>query len=158
MHSPDHSSDCFSTPLPSDLSWPDSQWRRSGSFTFSTAPRRTSIHSRKDYSVADIASFSWYGPSADYNARASSVCVNFAIVSRYAPRADNQGILNFANSLPPRPGRARGSPQRALHAALRMQEELRRYSAKVVADGSTPIQIVRRSTSWMLCIDYYEIG
>jgi ribosomal protein L40E len=31
-------------------------------------------------------------------------------------------------------------PQRALHAALRMQEELRRYSAKVVADasGSTP--------------------
>jgi class 3 adenylate cyclase len=31
-------------------------------------------------------------------------------------------------------------PQRALHAALRMQEELRRYSAKVVADGSSPIQ------------------
>src|SRR5216683_2627062 len=31
-------------------------------------------------------------------------------------------------------------PQRALHAALRMQEELRRYSAKVVADGSTPVQ------------------
>jgi class 3 adenylate cyclase/ribosomal protein L40E len=31
-------------------------------------------------------------------------------------------------------------PQRALHAALRMQEELRRYSAKVVADGGTPIQ------------------
>ncbi len=31
-------------------------------------------------------------------------------------------------------------PQRALYAALRMQEELRRFSAKVVADGSTPIQ------------------
>ena len=31
-------------------------------------------------------------------------------------------------------------PQRALDAALRMQEELRRYSAKVVADGGTPIQ------------------
>ena len=31
-------------------------------------------------------------------------------------------------------------PQRALYAALRMQEELKRYSAKVVADGSTPIQ------------------
>jgi class 3 adenylate cyclase/tetratricopeptide (TPR) repeat protein len=31
-------------------------------------------------------------------------------------------------------------PQRALYAALRMQEELRRYSAKVVADGSSPIQ------------------
>jgi class 3 adenylate cyclase/tetratricopeptide (TPR) repeat protein len=30
--------------------------------------------------------------------------------------------------------------QRALHAALRMQQELRRYSVKVVADGSTPIQ------------------
>ena len=31
-------------------------------------------------------------------------------------------------------------PQRALYAALRMQEELHRYSAKVVADGGTPIQ------------------
>jgi class 3 adenylate cyclase len=29
-------------------------------------------------------------------------------------------------------------PQRALYAALRMQEELRRYSAKVVADGGIP--------------------
>ncbi|HVB79450.1 MAG TPA: adenylate/guanylate cyclase domain-containing protein [Candidatus Binataceae bacterium] len=31
-------------------------------------------------------------------------------------------------------------PQRALYAALRMQEELKRYSAKVVADGRTPVQ------------------
>jgi class 3 adenylate cyclase len=31
-------------------------------------------------------------------------------------------------------------PQLALYAALRLQEELKRYSAKVVADGSTPIQ------------------
>jgi class 3 adenylate cyclase len=31
-------------------------------------------------------------------------------------------------------------PQRALYAALRMQEELERYSAKVVADGGSPIQ------------------
>jgi class 3 adenylate cyclase/tetratricopeptide (TPR) repeat protein/ribosomal protein L40E len=31
-------------------------------------------------------------------------------------------------------------PQRALHAALRMQKELQRYSAKVVADGGTPLQ------------------
>jgi class 3 adenylate cyclase len=31
-------------------------------------------------------------------------------------------------------------PQRALYGALRMQEELERYSAKVVADGSSPIQ------------------
>ncbi len=31
-------------------------------------------------------------------------------------------------------------PQRALYAALRMQEEMRRHSSKVVADGGTPIE------------------
>jgi class 3 adenylate cyclase/tetratricopeptide (TPR) repeat protein len=31
-------------------------------------------------------------------------------------------------------------PQRALYAALRMQEELRRYSAKLVAEGGNPLQ------------------
>jgi class 3 adenylate cyclase len=31
-------------------------------------------------------------------------------------------------------------PQRALYATLRMQEELRRYSAKLVADGGMPIE------------------
>jgi class 3 adenylate cyclase len=31
-------------------------------------------------------------------------------------------------------------PQRALYSALRMQDELRRYSARLVADGGTPIQ------------------
>jgi class 3 adenylate cyclase len=31
-------------------------------------------------------------------------------------------------------------PQRALYAALRMQEELRRYSVKLVADGGNPLQ------------------
>ena len=31
-------------------------------------------------------------------------------------------------------------PQRALYAALRVQEELRRYSAKLVADGGNPLQ------------------
>ena len=31
-------------------------------------------------------------------------------------------------------------PQRALYAGLRMQEELRRYSAKLVADGGRPIE------------------
>jgi class 3 adenylate cyclase len=31
-------------------------------------------------------------------------------------------------------------PQRALYAALRMQEELRRYSTKLVADGGNPLQ------------------
>ena len=31
-------------------------------------------------------------------------------------------------------------PQRALYAALRLQEDLKRYSAKVLAEGGTPIQ------------------
>src|SRR3984893_14846134 len=31
-------------------------------------------------------------------------------------------------------------PQRALHAALRMQDELRRYSDKLLADGRLPLQ------------------
>jgi class 3 adenylate cyclase len=31
-------------------------------------------------------------------------------------------------------------PQRALYAALRMQEDLKRYSAQVLAEGGTPIQ------------------
>src|SRR5260370_21050578 len=31
-------------------------------------------------------------------------------------------------------------PQRALYAALRLQEDLKRYSAKVLADGGAPIQ------------------
>src|SRR5579863_4933047 len=31
-------------------------------------------------------------------------------------------------------------PQRSLYSALRMQEELRRYSAKLVADGGNPLQ------------------
>jgi class 3 adenylate cyclase len=31
-------------------------------------------------------------------------------------------------------------PQRALYAALRMQDELRRYSARIVAEGGSPIQ------------------
>jgi class 3 adenylate cyclase len=31
-------------------------------------------------------------------------------------------------------------PQRALYAALRLQEATRRYSAKLVADGSTPLE------------------
>jgi class 3 adenylate cyclase len=31
-------------------------------------------------------------------------------------------------------------PQRALYAALRLQEATRRYSAKLVADGGTPLE------------------
>ncbi len=35
-------------------------------------------------------------------------------------------------------------PQRALYAALRMQEELKRYSARLVADGGIPFKPRRR--------------
>jgi len=38
-------------------------------------------------------------------------------------------------------------PQRALYAALRMQDELRRYSAKVVADGGTPTALPSKVAS-----------
>ncbi|HEY6421294.1 MAG TPA: adenylate/guanylate cyclase domain-containing protein [Candidatus Binataceae bacterium] len=59
-------------------------------------------------------------------------------------------------------------PQRALYAALRMQEELRRYSAKVVADGGTPIQcrigintgevVVRSIQTGVGHVEYTPIG
>jgi len=59
-------------------------------------------------------------------------------------------------------------PQRALYAALRMQEELRRYSAKVVADGGLPIEarvgvntgevVVRSITTGTDQVEYTPIG
>jgi class 3 adenylate cyclase len=59
-------------------------------------------------------------------------------------------------------------PQRALYAALRMQEELRRYSAKVVADGGMPIEarvgsntgevVVRSITTGAGQVEYTPIG
>jgi class 3 adenylate cyclase/predicted ATPase len=59
-------------------------------------------------------------------------------------------------------------PQRALYAALRMQEELRRYSTKVVADGGMPIEarvgintgevVVRSITTGAGQIEYTPIG
>ena len=59
-------------------------------------------------------------------------------------------------------------PQRALYAALRMQEELERYSTKVVADGSSPIQgrvgintgevVVRSITTGVGQTEYTPIG
>src|SRR5216684_5984437 len=59
-------------------------------------------------------------------------------------------------------------PQRALHAALRMQEELKRYAAKVVADGSTPVQgrvgintgevVVRSIQTGVDQVEYTPIG
>jgi class 3 adenylate cyclase/tetratricopeptide (TPR) repeat protein len=59
-------------------------------------------------------------------------------------------------------------PQRALYAALRMQEELRRYTAKVVADGGIPIEarvgvntgevVVRSITTGAGQVEYTPIG
>jgi len=59
-------------------------------------------------------------------------------------------------------------PQRALYAALRMQEELERYSAKMVAEGSSPIQsrvgintgevVVRSIKTGLGQVEYTPIG
>src|SRR5712691_5753946 len=59
-------------------------------------------------------------------------------------------------------------PQRALYAALRVQEEMKRYSAKVVAEGSSPIQgrvgintgevVVRSITTGAGQTEYTPIG
>jgi class 3 adenylate cyclase len=59
-------------------------------------------------------------------------------------------------------------PQRALYAALRMQKELKRYSAKVVADGGMPIEgrvgvntgevVVRSITTGVGQVEYTAIG
>jgi class 3 adenylate cyclase/predicted ATPase len=59
-------------------------------------------------------------------------------------------------------------PQRALYAALRMQEELRRYSTKVVGDGGLPIEarvgintgevVVRSITTGAGQVEYTPIG
>jgi class 3 adenylate cyclase/tetratricopeptide (TPR) repeat protein len=59
-------------------------------------------------------------------------------------------------------------PQRALYAALRMQEEMRRYSAKVVAEGGMPIEarigantgevVVRSITTGGGNVEYTPIG
>jgi class 3 adenylate cyclase/tetratricopeptide (TPR) repeat protein len=59
-------------------------------------------------------------------------------------------------------------PQRALYAALRLQEELKRYSAKVLAEGGTPIQgrigintgevVVRSIQTGASQVEYTPIG
>ena len=59
-------------------------------------------------------------------------------------------------------------PQRALYAALRMQEELRRYSSKVIADGGMPVEgrvgvntgevVVRSITTGASQVEYTPIG
>src|SRR5712664_2265379 len=59
-------------------------------------------------------------------------------------------------------------PQRTLYAALRMQDELRRYSAKLVAEGGTPVEarvgvntgevVVRSITTGAGQTEYTPIG
>ncbi len=59
-------------------------------------------------------------------------------------------------------------PQRSLYAALRMQDELRRYSAKLVAEGGTPVEarigantgevVVRSITTGAGQVEYTPIG
>jgi len=59
-------------------------------------------------------------------------------------------------------------PQRALYAALRLQEELKRYSAKVLTEGGAPIQgrvgintgevVVRSITTGAGQVEYTPIG
>ena len=59
-------------------------------------------------------------------------------------------------------------PQRALYAALRMQEEMRRYSARIVGDGGVPIEarigvntgevVVRSITTGQGQTEYTPIG
>src|SRR5713101_3205806 len=46
-------------------------------------------------------------------------------------------------------------PQRALYAALRLQEDLKRYSAKVLADGGAPIQGRVGENTRRLCEGYF---
>ena len=54
----------------------------------------------------------------------------------YAVQSTGDGIFALFGA----PVAHEDHPQRALYAALRLQEELKRYSAKVLAEGGTPIQ------------------
>src|ERR1700674_4672608 len=54
----------------------------------------------------------------------------------YAVQSTGDGIFALFGA----PVAHEDHPQRALYAAMRMLEELRRYSTKVVADGNSPIQ------------------
>src|SRR6266851_6170155 len=49
-------------------------------------------------------------------------------------------------------------PQRALYAALRMQEELRRYSAKLVAEGGTPVEARIGATTGEVVVRSIQTG
>jgi class 3 adenylate cyclase/tetratricopeptide (TPR) repeat protein len=54
----------------------------------------------------------------------------------YIPQSTGDGIFAVFGA----PVAHEDHPRRALHAALRMQEGLRRYSAKLVAEGGVPLQ------------------
>jgi class 3 adenylate cyclase/ribosomal protein L40E len=54
----------------------------------------------------------------------------------YIPQSTGDGIFAVFGA----PVAHEDHPRRALHAALRMQEDLRRYSAKLVAEGGVPLQ------------------
>src|SRR5713226_1696989 len=49
-------------------------------------------------------------------------------------------------------------PQRALYAALRMQDELRRYSAKLVAEGGTPVEARIGATTGEVVVRSIQTG
>src|SRR6516162_11559915 len=54
----------------------------------------------------------------------------------YIPQSTGDGIFAVFGA----PVAHEDHPRRALHAALRMQEDLRRYSARLVAEGGGPLQ------------------
>src|SRR5215472_15494108 len=56
--------------------------------------------------------------------------------SGYIPQSTGDGIFAVFGA----PVAHEDHPRRALHAALRMQDDLRRYSAKLVAEGGVPLQ------------------
>jgi class 3 adenylate cyclase len=55
---------------------------------------------------------------------------------RYIVQSTGDGIFALFGA----PVAHEDHPQRGLHAALRMQEELRRYSARLMAEGGTPVE------------------
>src|ERR1700720_1561240 len=58
------------------------------------------------------------------------------LTAGYVVQSTGDGIFALFGA----PAAHEDHPQRALYAALRMQEELRRYSAKLVAEGGNPLQ------------------
>jgi class 3 adenylate cyclase/tetratricopeptide (TPR) repeat protein len=81
----------------------------------------------------------------------------------YVVQSTGDGIFAIFGA----PAAREDHPQRALYAALRMQDELRRYSTKLVADGGNPLQcrvgvntgeVVVRSISTGGKTEYTPIG